>query len=404
YAAFRHFVFHQFASAPAQTAYTAQSWSAPIDIDRLGYYIDLTVDRNDVLHIAYSGQKPDAIIQGSAETESCAYCYDLLYVRSTDGGHVWSTPFPLSDLTDSGSDRVKIWEAASGRLYVSWDEGVDWYIGRGTYKDVRLRYSDDGGLTWSDPIILDGGNLPGKRPFQGSFTEMADGRLMAVWRYASPDEPQIYYQISDDDGQTWSIPDKIDGFYARTVTDSSSTLDHISLETDYLGTTHLFAVGQADPASPLNVSLYHIEFRQGAWRLPQRVFYDPERRPEWPEVAFGFQNDIHLSFFTRKIPVEGLRQGERADTVPMEVWYMHRSGTLLSRPTQAFDPTITPLPTPTIFQQLDPTTTPFPTMVPRDDSFALVTRDTYAIETVIGGMFVAGIFCLVVIVGIRFRR
>jgi hypothetical protein len=227
---------------------------------------------------------------------------------------------------------------------------------------------------------------------------------MAVWYYSSPDEAQIYYQISEDDGQTWTVPAKIEGFYGRSFNDSSSTLDHITLQTDYMGVVHLFAVGQPSPVSTLNVALYHIEYRQDTWLPPQRVFYDPERRPEWPEFAFGTQNDIHLTFFTRKIGAEGLREGERIDTVALEVWYMHRGGTLLNRPTQAFEPTEPPLPTPTIFQKLDPTTTPFPTLPPREGTFELITRDTYGIETVLGGMFAAGLFCLAVVAAVRLRR
>ncbi|MCB9456074.1 MAG: exo-alpha-sialidase [Anaerolineaceae bacterium] len=404
YAALRAGTSHEFASAYSTIASNAQSWGTPVILSGNGYYIDMTVDRNNVLHVVYSGYGPDKDIQGNTETALCAFCFDLYYMRSTDSGRSWTIPYSLSDLADSGSDRIKIWEAASGRLYVSWDEGLDWYVGRGIPTDVRLRYSDDSGLTWSEPIILDGGDSPGKRPFQGAFTELLDGRLMAVWRYASPGESQVYYQISADDGLTWSIPEIIEGFYGRSYTDSSSTLDHMALETDYMGIVHLFVVGQTDPTSALNVSLYQIEYRQDLWIPPRRVFYDSERRPEWPEVAFGVQNDINLTFFTRKISAEGLAKDDRSDTVALEIWYMHRDGSLLNRPTQAFEPTETPLPTPTVFQKLDPTTTPFPTLEPRESSFSLVTRDTYAIETVLGGVFAAGLFCLAIIVVVRLRR
>ncbi|MCB9453836.1 MAG: exo-alpha-sialidase [Anaerolineaceae bacterium] len=404
YAVLRNFVYHVFSRAYATDASDAHAWSAPVQLDNNGYYVDMAIDRNEVLHVVYSGYAPDSVFQGNAESGQCAFCFDMLYTRSTNGGTSWSIPVLISDLPDSGSDRVRIWEGASGRLYASWDEGVDWYVGRGRYKDVRLRYSDDSGLTWSDPIIMDGGDQPGVRPFQGAFVEMADGRLMAVYRYSTEQDPRIYYQISDDLGQTWTPPAPIDGFYGRSFTDSSTTLDRIALEIDYLGTIHLFAVGQNDPTSPLNVSLYHIEYRQGAWRLPQRVFYDPQRRPEWPQVRFGTENDIHLTFFTRAISAEGLRENERYDTVALEVWYMHRTGTLLNRPTLAFEPTETLRPSPTVFQKLDPTTTPFPTLPEREENFAMVTRDTYAIETVMGGVLAVGAFCLVIILGLRLRR
>ncbi len=404
YAVYRSITAHRFASAYSESASNAKSWTTPITLSGNGYYVDMTVDRNHVLHVVYSGYGPDKVFQGNSETALCAFCFDLFYLRSTNNGRSWTIPYPLSDLVDSGSDRVKIWEASSGRLYVSWDEGEDWYVGRGFSTDIRLRYSDDSGLTWSEPIILDGGGLPGKRPFQGAFTELLDGRLMAVWRYSSSDETQVYYQISSDEGLTWSTPETIDGFYGRGYTDTSSSLDHMALETDYMGIVHLFVVGQTNPTSALNVSLYEIEYRQDLWLPPRRVFYDPERQPEWPEVAFGVQNDINLTFFTRKISAEGLKKGERADTVALEVWYMHRDGSLLNRPTQAFEPTETPLPTPTVFQKLDPTTTPFPTLEPRDSAFSLVTRDTYAIETVLGGLFAAGLFCLVIIIAVRFRH
>src|SRR5690606_12169741 len=215
----------------------------------------------------------------------------------------------------------------------------DWYISTGTPKDARFVYSDDGGLTWSDTIILSGkGQL---HPTQFALTEMGNGALMGVWRYDSDVDPRIYFQISEDDGKTWTTPEPIPYITADSV--NVSGLDRYELITDLTGIVHLFAVGY-DEFTKQGPALYQVEYRQGRWIQPNRIFYDPKvARPEWPVADIGPQNDLHLAWFVR------VGDGkDAADVGTLHIYYADRAGTLPDRPVlAAFAPTLTPVPPPT---------------------------------------------------------
>jgi hypothetical protein len=391
---------HWFSNVFIPEAASARSWSPPLSVSS-GYYLDMIADDHDVLHLVYDGREADiAGLPFNLESDPCALCYDLYYRRSTDGGNSWTPPFNLSRDKDAGSDRPDIWIGqTSGRIYVDWDVGLDWYNGRGHPLAVGLRYSDNGGTTWSAPIILEGNN-PAFRPIQIATTELRNGELLAVWRYASEADPRIYFQLSSDLGQTWSEPEPIPDIYARGVTDS--TLDDYELLTDSFGVVHLFMVGQPDLGAGANPSLYHIEYRQGRWGAKQRIFYSPDERPEWPKAAIGPQGDIHLTWFVRGI-AENATSFE-SSTIGLKVYYSYRGPILAEQPTLAFEPTRTPQPTPTLERQLVATVTPLPTVEPVTNPVTSRTRDLYASQVVVGGMLAVVVFCGGIIAIKRFWR
>jgi hypothetical protein len=232
------------------------------------------------------------------------------------------------------------------------------------------------------------------------MTELHDGTLLAVWRYDSNEDRQIYYQLSRDIGQTWTAPEPLAGVYARSA--SETTLDDYELITDSFGIAHLFVVGQPDLVSSANATLYHIEYRQGSWTNKQSIFYSSEERPEWPTAAIGPLGDIHLTWFTR-----GLAEGQTtyiSSTEGLRVYYSHRDPILSNRSTLAFNPTRTPQPTPTLVQVLEPTATPLPQVQPFQNAVVNTTRDMYAIQTVVGGVLAAALLCAGIIAITRFWR
>jgi hypothetical protein len=361
----------------------------------------MAVDHNDVLHIAYSTRLTTSDpFAGNPEAQICAYCHDLYYRRSTDKGKTWSDPVAISTLPDTGSDRVNVFEGQSGRLYIDWDEGEDWYIGRGKPKDVRIVYSDDGGLTWSAPIILPGNSAENLRPIQVAVTEMANKAMMAVWRYPSNADPYVYYQTSEDNGVTWTVPAPIDGIVARNILDP--VLDDYNLVTDKLGTVHLFAVARPSSTSTQNPTLFHVTYHQGRWTAPFPVFYSPDYWPEWPKATIGLQNDIHLSWFSR-----GVREGQpvKSYTDILKIFYSHLPGSLPPLvATATFSPTQTPLPTSGAFASFDPTLTPYPTLDNYRADFIVQTEDNMAANIMLGGLFASGLFCAAVFLFVRYWR
>jgi len=408
YAAFRGVTQHYVAKAPIINALNASTWSSWSDVGtESGYYIDMISTPDDVLHVVFSGRP--ALAEESAPTPAlgrealdCALCFDLFYTRSTDGGQTWSSLTPISTLTGSGSDRVQIQRGESGRLYITWDEGVDWYSGSGAPLDVRMSYSEDNGLTWSPPIIMDGGDPTSpKAPIFSTLTELRDGSIMFVWMPSVNTDRNIYYQISTDVGQTWSQPTAIPGIFNRGA--NEGLLDHFSMITDQLGLVHLFAIGRDSLEDRLNSQLYEIIYVPSSqyWMPPRRLFYSNTERPEWPEAILGLSNDIHLTWFVREIDESA--GGVAAQTQGLKVYYSHLSGNLSPRPTVEFRPTPTLLPTPTVFQNIEPS----PTMVPTADSprnMSVVSADNYASEVFLGGLAVTALVCGFVFAIVRFRR
>jgi hypothetical protein len=386
---------HRFSTAHVTQTLSAASWRPPVDISTQAYYADLTVDRNNVLHVVYG----DAQFQEGVNNEfdPCFGCTDLMYRRSEDGGRTWTLPENLNQTPDTAMERPDIFEGASGRLYIIWDEGFDPAQFKGQPLDVRILYSQDGGLNWSDPIILDGGDIPGKRPTQFAMTELRNDELLAVWRYSDDSDRQIYHQVSSDVGATWTEPQAIPGVLAMGM--FPSRFDDFELIVDRLGTAHLFVDGKetSDPDSR-GSALFRMEYRQGTWWRLERIFYDPALQVNWPKSVVGNENDLHLTWF---VSTSGVGYGE---SEVLQVYYSHRTGTLLSQPTQSFDPTRTPLPTPTHLQELVPTVTPLPTVAPFDRPVVNTTRDNYATQALVGGTVAAAVLCGGIIVFLRFLR
>jgi len=320
-------------------------------------------------------------------------------MRSEDGGRSWTDQVPLSLETYSGSDRPEIQQGASGRLYITWDEGLDWYVSSGSPQDVRMVYSDNGGRTWSDPIIFRGSGEDGYFPIMLAMTELRDGSWMVVWRYATDFDRNIYYQISDDVGETWTEPAPVPGIFARSV--NASSLDHYKLVTDRLGTVHLFAVGQTDSPTERKDALYDITYVPSSqyWVQPQRIYYSSDERPEWPEAIVGPANDIYLVWYNR-----GVIPGSDCNTCILKVYYSYLPGTMAAEPTRQFRPTVTPPPTATVFINIEPSPTPVPTVQGVQENLLVTTTDNYVALAFVGGLVLSALFCVVVLVFIRFRR
>ncbi len=403
--AYRSNVEHYVSSVPVAGALDPRNWSPGNQVGPTGYYLDMTSGFDDTLHLVLSDRQyfPDAKQNSQtdryAEGAKCFLCFDLFYRRSTDGGKTWSDSVPISLENESGSDRPKIKQGTSGRLYISWDEGIDWNTGGGSPKDVRLAYSEDQGLTWSKPIIFDGGISPDLKPIQGSFTELRDGSMMMVWRASNASDRNIYYQLSSDVGKTWTAPTPIPGIVARLVT--STSLDRYELITDRLGFVHLFAVGDTNIKSTSTEKLYDVTYVPSSnyWLEPQRIYFSSDSRPEWPQAVIGDSNDIHLVWFNRKVI-----PGVDCSTCDLKVYYSYLPGNMSAEPTRAFKPTPTLLPTATVFVNYVPTSTPLPTLQGVQPTVTVVTVDNYAAQTLLSGMFISALFCGAIVLLLRWRR
>ncbi len=140
---------------------------------------------------------------------------DLVLKRSTDQGKTWSAMVVIEDPGE-------FWSAANPATVVDRQTGRVWvhYLrckpGRGTYEarpgtdDAQnlVRFSDDNGASWSEPIDLTAAARDMNDPQwhitvvgPGGGLQTRSGRLIApAWRFAPW---SVFALLSDDHGKTW---------------------------------------------------------------------------------------------------------------------------------------------------------------------------------------------------------
>jgi len=123
-------------------------------------------------------------------------------IRSDDHGDSWSTPSQVFDAISAGWDAIdqpSVAISGDGRLHVLFNK----LSFENDFRSTGLYYSrsDDGGITWSDPIEISNGET------SGSHLIAYDSRtLHLIWQERIDDAISVYYRISTDNGQTWSGP------------------------------------------------------------------------------------------------------------------------------------------------------------------------------------------------------
>ena len=142
---------------------------------------------------------------------------DTVIRRSTDGGKSW---LPIQNIIDwSGkegtADPSLVVDRDTGRIWcaVTWSESVNWHnakpgFGRDTFHNL-LVYSDDDGLTWSEPVdITKSLKDPSWRSVwfsPGNGIQTTTGRLVLPFSAADASgADSSWAAISDDHGKTWS--------------------------------------------------------------------------------------------------------------------------------------------------------------------------------------------------------
>ena len=143
---------------------------------------------------------------------------DLYYSTSTDGIH-WTAPAVLNSdaLTDGDLDHK--WPdiaCANGRCVAVWSQGTYNVID----DDLAFVYSDDYGATWSDPAYLNtNAETDLGDDWKPSIATDSHGRWVVTW-YSDDNlgliplgaDDDILFSVSEDNGLTWSDPDVVNDF------------------------------------------------------------------------------------------------------------------------------------------------------------------------------------------------
>jgi hypothetical protein len=146
---------------------------------------------------------------------------------SKDAGRTWSQPIKISNIAftnlvdpDNGlpvraGDYLPdiAVDPHSGALYVVW---ADARFGDGTYFDVVMSKSTDGGRKWTPPKIVDTAPA-GVSAFNGTVEVTADGTVAVLWYDFRENDPNpglptdVFLRHSHDGGATWSLAQKLAG-------------------------------------------------------------------------------------------------------------------------------------------------------------------------------------------------
>ena len=269
-------------NAPADTAWSAQHWSQPLTLGE-SYYNALAVDQHGTLHALYNEAIPYS--QNNVNLAS-----EIMYRRSTDSGQTWTVRTNLAQLP-GGDERMQLLVDQHDRVHVVWDHGSDWYAGVYAPEYSVYRRSDDGGLTWREQTHFQLADTP---VFQVSLGLDRVGNPLVVYRSALDDS--LYFQHSQDGGDTWSTPALIP--YVRARPPGESALDRYSpLVTDSLNHFHLLFAGFLNDSLSLRPQLLHMTWDGQTWSPPE-VVATAATFPFWPRLIVSGGNQLHAVWFS----------------------------------------------------------------------------------------------------------
>ena len=296
------------------------------------------------LPLEFTDREITAIAEDRLVNATCPSCADIFYRRSTDGGRSWSAPVNLSN-SFAGSVKPQVRAGTGNSIHVTWEEGEDWYLFEGYPVASMYIHSLDGGYTWDEPVTF---SSTLGAPQQITFEVRQEGDVIVVWRI--PEYSQFYYQLSTDNGVTWSEPETIPGVIANAWLPFS--LYAYDAATDGAGNVHLLVLGHLYSLDD-DLGVVHLVWNGRRWSAPT-LLYSSSNPPEWPRIAVGAGNQVYATWFTRDE-----RHIEDPDRGRYKIWVSYYES---DAPQQMADPLPTPSPTPTL--DTTDSATPTPTVTP----------------------------------------
>ena len=234
----------------------------------------IRVDREGAIHVAWIDGRGGKKASGT-------------YIsRSMDHGLTFDKNKKIDDDT-CVCCRTSVAIAPDGTLYVAWRKMF------GDIRETVVARSHDGGMTFSDPVIVghDNWNYPGCPHRPASVGVDGDGRLYVVWYTEGEDEsPAIYVAHSDDRGQTFSPKQRLNR--------SKGTFpDHPQLAVDPLG--RMVAIWEElSPVRREVVVSYSID-RGQTFSPPHKV---NEKKGETPAVAVNAAGQFVVAWKEHAMP------------------------------------------------------------------------------------------------------
>ena len=168
-------------------------------------FADPAVGPNGELYVAWHDITAGQVWMDTSLDGGLTFGTDLLVTNSAAG---FKTPIPAQPDRGVGVmptiDTDRSGGAFNGRIYLAYS---DLGAGGATDFDVLVRSSDDGGLTWSGPVVVhdDGGANSQFLPWVD--INQQTGQAVAVWYDARNDvnnkQVEVFLAVSDDGGASW---------------------------------------------------------------------------------------------------------------------------------------------------------------------------------------------------------
>jgi len=199
------FVIYNYYDDTLKYAFTAstnlgRTWTAPLIIcqTRDSGRFDVSC-HGDTIHMIWSGR----------------YNFDsmreIYYLKSNDGGNSWNQSINLSTIDDYGSDFPMIAINDNGVIAACWMDGK--YSPNLWNGDIFLRFSYDGGETWSyeNHVTFSHSAIYPRLAWDCDS-------LHLVWEDDRFGQRDIFYNLSSDTGQNWGAEQRIDSNWYRSST------------------------------------------------------------------------------------------------------------------------------------------------------------------------------------------
>lgn len=188
-------LFHSYAYA--SQAYSARAWS-PVqviteDLTGTKYSIDVAARPNGEIHLLHA-----RVRQGFSPPEDRA----VAYLRSENRGLSWTDPVDIWSTPDieSGASDTRLLLAEPGKVYATWTE----WDGTGNGQAVYFARSLDNGSTWDRPVRLSERVGDEYERDWARLASLGDDQLVVMWEGGYRAYRHAMY--SNDGGVTWSEP------------------------------------------------------------------------------------------------------------------------------------------------------------------------------------------------------
>lgn len=155
-----------------------ETWSPEVALSHW-YYDESYGDRAPINSITARGN----VVFVTWVDNSFNGSWDIMGVRSTDGGTIWGSPFVVNDITTGGQCKGWAHFDVYGGLHVIYYHTPDWPTDPNSLFSLRYQYSPDSGMTFTPSIRVSDTSVTSLDDFMGEYHICVSDSsyLYAIW-------------------------------------------------------------------------------------------------------------------------------------------------------------------------------------------------------------------------------